>query len=112
MNNRIYIAGKVTGDPDYRAKFEAAVEKVAAFPFFDRNGVEAAMHGWLGFEPVNPTAKLTPDTKWRKAMVVCFFMLLRCSYVYMLADWRDSKGATKEHRWAKIMHKRIIYAKR
>ena len=45
-------------------------------------------------------------------MVVCFFMLLRCSYVYMLADWRDSKGATKEHRWAKIMHKRIIYAKR
>lgn len=26
MATKIYIAGKITGDPDYKAKFEAAAE--------------------------------------------------------------------------------------
>ena len=26
MATKIYIAGKITGDPDYRAKFEATAE--------------------------------------------------------------------------------------
>lgn len=26
MSTKIYIAGKITGDPDYKAKFDAAAE--------------------------------------------------------------------------------------
>jgi hypothetical protein len=29
----------------------------------------------------------------------------------MLKDWRESRGARKEHRWAKFLHKHIIYEK-
>lgn len=27
MSAKIYIAGKITGDPDYKAKFDAAAEE-------------------------------------------------------------------------------------
>lgn len=111
MNNKVYIAGKVTGDPDYKAKFEKAEKKVRDISFFDRNGVQAAIAGWFFFEPVSPAAFIPEGTRWRRAMAICIWRLIWCSHVYMLKDWRESRGARKEHRWAKFLHKHIIYEK-
>jgi hypothetical protein len=43
------------------------------------------------------------------AMIKCLWKLSRCKYVYFLRDWRYSRGAQIEHRWAKRLHKQIIY---
>lgn len=115
MNNKVYIAGRVTGDPYYRAKFKSAEATVKDRQFFDRHGVKAAMLlGRFGFKAVNPAeftlfGKLLDRYSWRIAMAVCLWHLLGCSYVYMLKDWKDSKGARKEHKWAKFLGKEIIY---
>lgn len=111
MNNRVYIAGKVTGDPDYKAKFEKAEEKVRDFAFFDRQGVKAAIAGWFNFEPVSPAAFIPEGTRWHIAMPRCLLRLAFCSYVYMLKDWQESRGARKEHSLAQFLHKQIIYEK-
>lgn len=112
MNNKVYIAGKITGDPDYRAKFAEASREVVEYTFFDRHGVEAAQAGWFNFEPVSPAAILPTDTRWHTAMIVCLAILVRCSHIYMLADWQESRGAKIEHRWAVALHKHIIYQRK
>ena len=115
MNNKIYIAGRITGDPNYKAKFKSAEATVKDWRFFELNGQKAALHlGRFGFEAVNPAefTLLGRDLThyfWAVAMTVCFCKLLGCSYVYMLKDWKDSRGARKEHKWAKFFGKEIIY---
>lgn len=115
MNNKVYIAGRITGDPNYRTKFKSAEAVVKEWWFFDRHGVKVAQRrGRFGFEAVNPAeftifGKLLDRYPWRVAMAVCLFNLLGCSHVYMLKDWKDSRGAQKEHKWAKFFGKEIIY---
>lgn len=115
MNNKIYIAGRITGDPNYKAKFKSAETAVKDWQFFDRHGVKYYIrHSHFGFEAVNPAeftlfGKILDRYPWRVAMAVCLCKLLGCSYVYMLKDWKQSKGATKEHKWAKFFGKEIIY---
>ena len=115
MNNKIYIAGRITGDPHYRAKFKSAEAAVKDWRFFDRHGVNYYIrHNHFGFVPVNPTEFTLlghdlAECRWSLAMVVCLCKLVRCSYVYMLKDWKQSKGASVEHRWAKFLGKEIIY---
>lgn len=115
MNNKCYIAGRVTGDPNYRAKFKSAEATVKEWWFFDRHGVKIAQRsGRFGFQAVNP-AEFTlfgrdlTHYSWHVAMAVCLCRLLSCSYVFMLKDWKDSKGATVEHRAAKLLGKEVIY---
>lgn len=109
MNNKIYIAGKVTGDPGYKDKFKDAEAQVRDFCFFDKHGVREAMADWSGFQPVSPAKFIPEGMGWRWAMALCIIRLIGCSYVYMLQDWQDSRGARKEHRWARFLRKTIIY---
>lgn len=116
MNNKVFISGKITGDKDYEAKFERAEEEVETFAFFDRQGVRAAQRGYLGFVAVNPTkltlmGKPTACYRWSVCMAVCLWHLVGCTYVYSLRDWKESRGAKVEHRWAKLLGKKIIYQK-
>ena len=115
MNNKIFISGRITGDPNYPLKFEAAEAKVLQPGFFDRHGVDAASRlGIFGFKPVSPV-DLTfldmpvRDFPWWVCMVVCLWHLLGCSYVYMLYDWPKSRGARIEHKVARFFRKHIIY---
>jgi len=82
-----YISGKVTGDPDYRAKFEAAAEKLRAEGFDVCNPVEGEEegHSWLYY--------MRKDIK----------KLMDCDAVYFLHDWADSKGAVLEFRIAQAL---------
>lgn len=127
MNNRIYISGKISGDSDYKAKFKSAQYEIEQARrscsqqshcsreqciFYSR----AYIYGCTvkdifpdHFEVVNPTTfPVVNKPRWL-AMMYCIMKLITCSYVFMLSDWRDSRGAKREHRWAKRLHKRIIY---
>lgn len=115
MNNRVFISGKVSGDPNYRNKFQSAALRVCQPDFFNRHGIEAAQRlGSFGFQPVDPCdftflGHPMADCTRSLCMAMCLWHLAGCSYVYVLRDWPLSRGARIEHRVARLLHKRIIY---
>lgn len=117
MNNRVYIAGKITGDPNYREKFNAAAYEVETATFSARiTPLQWVMrqNKIIQFKIVNPTEftllrKPLTGYCWTVGMAVCLLKLLSCSFIYMLKDWPDSKGATIEHNTARFFGKRIVY---
>lgn len=90
---KIYIAGKITGDPKYREKFEK-VERTLV---------------WLGYSVMNP-ACLSDDKEfsWDDYMAITAAMQERCEATVLLPDWQDSKGATIEAQKAKILGHKIF----
>jgi hypothetical protein len=90
---KIYIAGKITGDPDYYRKFQDAALKVRM----------------AGNVVITPTC--LPDNLGSHADYMhCRYALIDVSdSVYFLKDWKDSPGATDEHRYACHTGKRIFY---
>jgi hypothetical protein len=127
QNNRIYIAGRITGDDDYKAKFKSAEAQVTearrwcgnAFHnqcrsciFYDRDRCTTCQISDVfpqQLEVVNPVDFDLEGRPYWIAMIKCLWKLSRCKYVYFLRDWRYSRGAQIEHRWAKRLHKQIIY---
>lgn len=99
MNKEIvYVAGKITGDKKYKQKFYEADWKLRE----------------MGYENVVlPTCLSHFENfySWEQFMNVCFAFIENADIVYMLKDWKDSKGACKEHSYALELDKKIIYEK-
>ena len=93
---KIYIAGKVTGDPCYKMKFEAGVRHLEGL-------------GWKRKEIVNPAQLIDGDTPWLKAMWKCLKLMRKCGLVALLPDWRESRGARIERFVATVLRKWMIY---
>ena len=89
---KVYIAGKITGDPDYWGKFCLAEQELIA----------------QGHIVLNP-AELPPGMEPSDYMPICFAMIEREERVMFLPDWKDSKGARLEHEYCKYIQKRIQY---
>jgi len=83
----IYIAGKVTGDPDYYDKFLEAENKLCD----------------AGYEPLNPAVFIPKNYEWNKAMRIAIRFMLQGDGVALLKDWKKSKGAKLEVRIAKMV---------
>jgi hypothetical protein len=94
---KIYIAGKVTGDPRYKEKFEACAKHL-----------EEEL-GWKRENIVNPAQEVPEGTPWLKAMWKCLKLLKGCGWVAMLPDWRESRGARIEHWYAQFKQRWIMY---
>lgn len=92
---KIYIAGKITGDPNYREKFTEVAEELRQ----------------RGDSVMNP-ACLSEDKEfsWDDYMAVASAMQQVCDATVLLPDWQDSKGARIELRTAeKIGHKIYLW---
>lgn len=76
---KVYIAGKITGDPNYKAKFAAAAAQLEA-------------QGHTVINPADHPAGLTP----RDYMHLSFNGIDASDIVAFLPDFRDSKGAILE----------------
>jgi hypothetical protein len=87
--NKIYIAGKITGDPGYRAKF-AAVEKR-----LERDPVNVV---------INP-AVLPKRLDYVDYMNICHAMLNAADRVVFMQDYRYSEGACLEMQYCLTVHK-------
>ena len=89
---KVYIAGKITGNPDYKQQFAEAEKKLRA----------------KGHTTMSP-AVLPDGFEHQEYMRVCFSMIDVCDAVFFLDNWRDSKGATMEYNYAFGAGKGIIF---
>jgi hypothetical protein len=93
---KIYIAGKVTGEPihDCTMKF----------------GDTALRLERLGYEAVNPL-EVVNDWKapWDVAMRKCIKALMDCDAIFMLKDSKDSPGAKIELSLAEALNIPVLH---
>ena len=92
-NKKIYIVGKITGDPEYKHKFAIAEKRLTH-------------QGNIVFSP----ARLPDGLKYEEYMYIDLAMITVCDAVYMLPCWSDSPGATREKNFAGTIGKEIIFA--
>lgn len=85
---KIYISGKIT-DTDIehtREKFQAACQYLIA----------------MGQTPVSPLENGLPiDSPWEQHMLRDIELLMGCGGIFLLPDWKESRGARIEHAIAK-----------
>ena len=91
MQKKVYIAGKITGDPNYREKFAKAEAELKA----------------QGYLVMNP-AILPEGFEWEEYMDITVAMLRACGTIVMLPGWRNSKGAKCEYVIARSADKKIL----
>lgn len=90
---KVYLAGKITGDPNYREKFAAAAKKLE-----ERAGVTV----------ISPA--VTPEgLKKADYMRICFAMLESADTAAFLPDWEDSPGAQLEKHWCEYVGKKMVF---
>lgn len=89
---KIYIAGPITGVPDYAKRFRQAEE-------------ELRKQGHLTMSP----HVLAEGFPWAAYMPICYAMMDCCDTIYMLPGWEQSKGATLEHDRAVERGMTVIY---
>lgn len=83
----IYIGGKITGDPDYYAKFQKLADYYAG----------------TGHAVLNP-AELPEGMSELQYMSICIQMIFAADKCVFLPDWQESGGARIEHALARYCH--------
>ena len=62
----------------------------------------------MGYEVVNPMKICKKHWSWVRCMIKCLWAIYFCDKIYQLPDWKDSRGARIEYKWAKFLRKRIL----
>lgn len=89
---KVYIAGKITGDLNFKKKFEDAKLKFEAL-------------GYVVLNPAELPGRMSPADYMR----ICFAMVDSSDILYFLPDYIDSPGAQLEHRYAGYIGKECIF---
>lgn len=91
---KTYIAGKITGEPDYYEHFQRAM-------------LNLRIEGHLVITPTILPDGLTHD----EYMHICFSLIDVAEAVYFLSNWKESAGALEEYRYAIHTGKVLMYEK-
>lgn len=89
----VYLSGKISGDKNYKEKFEKYKKKFTA----------------EGYIVLNPAEISLPEysNSWYQYMMVCLNLLKNADIIFLLNDYKDSTGALIELEFAKKMNKII-----
>lgn len=107
--NKIYISGKITGCKNHYEKFAKAAAfackkyNCAVFNPADINNKT------YGIYHVANCLHKTKKEIWNYYMKICIKELIKCDKIYMMKNWKRSKGAKLEHKIAQIFGLEIIY---
>lgn len=97
MAIRVFISGKISGLE--RAEVEGKFARAEGF-----------LHE-QGFVPVSPLKTgLSREHSWRQHMKESIDLLLSCGAIYMLEDWKESRGARIEHNIASGADLSVMFA--
>ena len=88
---KVYLSGKITGDSNYRQKFNAMAEELLSY-------------GYVVFNP----AILPDGFEYEDYMDLDLLILSRCDAVFLLRDWKNSLGAKREVEEAKRLGLQIL----
>lgn len=92
MAKKIYLSGKISGDPNFKEKFAQKAK-------------ELTEQGHLVFNPA-----LHPDMfTWEQFMELDLKALANCDSIYLLDDWKDSRGAKIEYDEALRLGKEVLF---
>ena len=89
---KVYLAGKISGDEDYREKF-------SSYEYTAKQMYDVVM---------NP-AELAEGMSSEDYMAICLQMILRADAVLFMPDWSESAGARLEHQFCKYIGKPVMY---
>lgn len=92
MSKKIYIAGKITGDPNYQLKFIRARQHLTK----------------EGYTVLTPAVLPEGMTK-ADYMKICFAMIDVADAVAFLPDYLDSQGAMVEMAYCQYIGKEIFH---
>lgn len=90
---KVYIAGPITKDPDYKRKFKEVAKRLQ----------ELKMH------PFNP-ANAPQGMSYRYYINAGLRLLTQCDCICMLPGWSESTGARLEHEYAITVNMPIMAA--
>lgn len=88
---KIYIAGKITGEPNYKEKFDIAATSLEA-------------QGHIVLNPAELPEGMLPADYMR----ICFAMMDTADAIYLLKGWYSSSGASIERNYAMYTGKSIL----
>lgn len=91
-NSKVYIAGKITGLSDFKEKFQEAEDYLKS----------------KGNLVMNPSI-LPEGFPWDAYMPICYAMIDQCEAIYLLDNWKDSRGANLEKEYAEKKGITILY---
>jgi nucleoside 2-deoxyribosyltransferase len=90
---KIYIAGKITGDPNFKEKFEKAEQ-------------ELRLSGDVVLNPAELPSGMNPGDYMR----ICLSMVDSADVILFLPDYADSPGAQIELKYANYIGKEVMFA--
>ena len=88
---KIYIAGKITGEPNYKEKFDIAATSLE-------------LQGHIVLNPAELPEGMLPADYMR----ICFAMIDTADAIYLLKGWYSSSGASIERNYAMYIGKSIL----
>ena len=88
----VYIAGKITGDPDYKRRCDAAKRMLQQ----------------QGYAVLSPADLPQEGFCYQQYMRICKVMLQECDSVCLLPNWTESNGAKEERNLAYALGKRVV----
>lgn len=91
-NKVVFISGKITNDSNYFDKFMIAENKLKSY----------------GCIVLNPII-IPPNMKYESQMAICFSLIDQAEYIYMLKDYKQSKGSQRELYYAQAKNKKILF---
>ena len=89
---KLYIAGKITDNPEYKEQFAKAEKELSA----------------QGHVTMNPSV-LPPGFEHHEYMKICYSMIDVCEGIYFLNNWQRSMGARMEHEYGYVSLKKFFY---
>lgn len=91
---KIYIAGKITGNPNFKDDFKKAE-------------LALKLQGHIVLSPADTIARIQ-GLEHHEYLHICYAMIDVADAVAFLPNWKDSKGAREERNYATLTEKNII----